>query len=240
MQNLRDDTQSLIEEELLDLAGIMSEAKHLQEYAPESGKQLEEEVRQRINKLAKPISVPDSCAIGAPAVAILNSIQGGPTVQLKDTAKSPNIVNAAAHVERMHLSKDARSTVLAADMMESVTPQNSIERDLCIQLAAANSLCMKFLGKSLDLMHRSELQHDARKEAISPIVATDAARYANLGIRLMKSYQDGVFALAKLRGGGQQRVNVVHQHVQVAGGNVAVAGNFTGRGGLENGEEKKK
>jgi hypothetical protein len=51
----------------------------------------------------------------------------------------------------------------------------------------------------------------------------------------MEAFQNGVAALAKLRGGEQQQVTVVHQHVQVAGGNVAVAGQITREGGADGG-----
>jgi hypothetical protein len=46
----------------------------------------------------------------------------------------------------------------------------------------------------------------------------------------MDVYQRGMLAVAKVRRGNKQTVNVVHQHVHVAGGQVAVAGAVTPQG----------
>jgi hypothetical protein len=56
----------------------------------------------------------------------------------------------------------------------------------------------------------------------------DQARHVHAAARLMTAFQDGAATLAKLRHGGRQQVTVVRQHVQVAGGQVAVAGAVQG------------
>lgn len=189
------------------------------------GEETEADARQRLTELAKPLTMEECNAIGAPAEGIANSADGKLTTQLRDTTKSPNAINAHAHAERLRLAKDARCLMLAADMTESLTPQNSAERAFCHQLAALHAHGMRYMEKSADWLDRAD--------PCSPVYAQmsiEATRAANTANRMFKAFGDGMLALAKLRGGGQQKVTVVHQHVQVAGGNVAVAGNVT-RGG---------
>jgi hypothetical protein len=45
-----------------------------------------------------------------------------------------------------------------------------------------------------------------------------------LAARFMDTYQRGLQTLAKIRTGNRQTVTVVHQHIAVAGGQIAVAG----------------
>jgi hypothetical protein len=187
------------------------------------GEELEEAAKQRITELVKPITAEKCRAIGAPAEDAGNTSHGGGTTQLRDTAKSPNAINASAHAERLHLAKDARCLDLAADMTESVQPQNSMERALAHQIAAAHALAMRLMDKAVIWLD------DAKPAYGNPdkiAASVEAVRLANASARLMKASQEGMLVLAKLRGGGQQQVTVVHQHVQVAGGNVAVTGHL--------------
>jgi hypothetical protein len=63
---------------------------------------------------------------------------------------------------------------------------------------------------------------------LQPGAAVELARLVNAQARLADAFQRGVLTLARKRTGNRQTVTVVHQHVSVAGGQVAVAGHVTG------------
>jgi hypothetical protein len=52
---------------------------------------------------------------------------------------------------------------------------------------------------------------------------TEAEGPGQLAPRFMHSYQRGLLVLVKVRTGNRQTVTVIHQHVTVAGGQVAVS-----------------
>jgi hypothetical protein len=127
--------------------------------------------------------------------------------QLRDTVKDPTLITATAQLDRMRLSDDVGCLDIAIDTAETIAPQNSIEKMLAHQMAAAHVHAMCQLAKVEDCR--------------DPV---DQARHVNAAARLMAAFQDGAATLARLRHGGRQQVTVVHQHVQVAGGQVAVTG----------------
>jgi hypothetical protein len=126
--------------------------------------------------------------------------------QLRDTVKDANLITATAQLDRLRLSGDAGLDI-AIDTAETIEPQNSIEKLLAHQMAAAHVHAMRQLAKVEDCR--------------DPV---DQARHVNAAARLMAAFQDGAATLARLRHGGRQQVTVIHQHVQVTGGRVAVAG----------------
>src|SRR3954447_1911795 len=67
---------------------------------------------------------------------------------------------------------------------------------------------------------------------INPAHSIEAARLANASARMMGAFQDGLLALDRIRRGGKQTVQVVHQYVAVGPGGQAVvaAGGVKGRG----------
>lgn len=127
--------------------------------------------------------------------------------QLRDTVKDPTLITATAQLDRLRLSDDVGCLDIAIDTAETIEPQNSIEKLLAHQMAAAHVHAMRQLAKVEDCS--------------DPV---DQARHVNAAARLMAAFQDGAATLARLRHGGRQQVTVIHQHVQVAGGHVAVAG----------------
>jgi hypothetical protein len=141
-----------------------------------------------------------------------------PPIGIVDTVKNPNRVTARASLERINLAEKAGAFDLASDMAETIKASNSIEKAMAHQMAAAHVHVMKLLGEA--------------DRYPSP---SDKARLANAAAKLMDSFQGGVQALAKLRGGGKQQVTVIHQHVQVAGGQVAVAGTIEKTDGVKEG-----
>jgi hypothetical protein len=139
---------------------------------------------------------------------------------LADTLETPGIVAAEASLERLRLLADVGCVELACDTAESVRPQNSLERMLTHQLAAAHVAAMRFLAKSTTRLG---------PPTVSPQTDfIETCRLANTAARLMATFQEGVQTLAKLRTGGKQTVVVQHQHVYVHdGGQAVVAGDLT-------------
>lgn len=96
------------------------------------------------------------------------------------------------------------------DASESIGAENSVEKMLAHQLAAAHEAGLRFLDRAL--------RHDDTVEA---------ARLANTAARLIGTFQDGMLALQRIRAGGAQTVVVQHQHVNVESGGQAVVANVT-------------
>ena len=142
--------------------------------------------------------------------------------------REPDLTTAQASRERLRLADEAGCFHAAADAAESAGVQDSLEKMLCHQLAAAHVATMKLLGRSADEIGQanrfSGFEHQQACKA-------QAARLAGAAARLMSSYQQGMLALQKRRTGGRQTVTVVHQHVNVAAGaQAAVAGAVANRG----------
>jgi hypothetical protein len=70
-----------------------------------------------------------------------------------DTVERPDAVTAAASMDRLKLTDDGIGCVaLAVDTAETIQAQNSIEKMLAHQLAAAHKLAMTFAGKAQRLI----------------------------------------------------------------------------------------
>jgi hypothetical protein len=121
------------------------------------------------------------------------------------------MVNVIASEHRVDLAKEVGSRVveLAVDAAESAQAQNSLEKMLCHQMAAAHRAAMKLTARSLNM-------------SLPPV---EIARLSNAAARMMQVYQEGLLTLQKIRTGGKQ--TVVVQHVQVSeGGQAVIAGNI--------------
>jgi hypothetical protein len=95
----------------------------------------------------------------------------------------------------------------AVDAAQSAQAENSLEKMLCHQMAAAHRAAMKLTAWSLNA-------------SLPPV---EVARLSNAAARMMQVYQEGLLTLQKLRTGGKQ--TVVVQHVQVSeGGQAVIAG----------------
>jgi len=95
-------------------------------------------------------------------------------------------------------------------MVAAVAAENELEAALAIQMAGVHSLACDMLGRA---------RHADRPDLI--------ALYGGLGVKLTRTYAAQMEALAKIRGGGKQQVEVRHVHVN---GN-AVIGDVHGGGG---------
>jgi hypothetical protein len=99
---------------------------------------------------------------------------------------------------------------------------------LAHQLAAAHAAGMRCLEAMYKAQGRAERHSslDAHTRLLG-----EAARMGQLAVRFMDTYQRGLQTIQKLRTGNRQTVTVVHQHIAVAGGQVAVAGTVQPGGG---------
>jgi hypothetical protein len=136
-----------------------------------------------------------------------------------DTLQTPDLVRATASLERLRLAQEVGCVELAQDAAETIQPQNSLERMLAGQLAAAHYMAMKFLAKSEIRMNNTPSWQQQEHLMETCRLATTAARFVSV-------FQEGLRTLAKLRTGGKQ--TVVVQHVYVTdGGQAVVAGDLT-------------
>jgi hypothetical protein len=136
--------------------------------------------------------------------------------RIVDTLQNPNMVNVIASEHRVDLAASVGSGVAesAVDAAQSAQAENSLEKMLCHQMAAAHRAAMKLTAWSLNA-------------SLPPV---EIARLSNAAARMMQVCQEGLLTLQKGRTGGQQ--TVVVQHVQVSeGGQALITGSVkSGRG----------
>jgi hypothetical protein len=131
--------------------------------------------------------------------------------------EDPDAVGLAASADRYDLIEQAGISELAIDAAESIKEPSSLEKMLVHQLALAH-------GQVFTLTTQANVESDG----------VEKARLLNSAARFMKTYQDGLLCLNRIRSGGVQRVIV--QHVTVAdGGQAVVAGEVSREGGAKNG-----
>lgn len=143
---------------------------------------------------------------------------------LARTLEEPNMISVTASEERMEAALSAGVLSAAVDAAATVRAENSLEKMLAHQMAAAHHAAMKLVARGLD--HRIKL------------APADSVRLINAAARMMQVYQEGLLTLHKMRHGGKQLVVV--QHVQVSGGGQAViAGNMkSGHSGSRHEDEE--
>ncbi len=129
-----------------------------------------------------------------------------------------DMLAADASLQRLDLAGDAGVLTLGVDAAESIQAQNSLERMLAHQMAAAHRMAMDMIGDA-----REEMRDYQNSGHAYPHRSIEAARMANTAARLMETYQRALLTLDRLRNGGRQVMTV--QHVSVGnGGQAVVAG----------------
>jgi hypothetical protein len=102
--------------------------------------------------------------------------------------------------------------------VEAVSPRDEVEAALALQMAGVHSLTAELLGR-----------------AKTTETTSATALYAGLSVKLMRTFAMQIEALAKLRGGGTQKVEVKHVHIS---GNAVIGDVHPGGGGnLGNGQQ---
>ncbi len=97
--------------------------------------------------------------------------------------------------------------------MEAVAPANEIEAALGVQMASVHALATELLGRA---------KQTDRTDHI--------ALYGGLAVKLTRTFAAQVEALAKLRSGGRQQVEVRHVYVN---GNAVIGNIGAGGGGMQ-------
>ena len=120
------------------------------------------------------------------------------------TLEEPNMISVEASEQRIESAYGAGVLQSALDAAVSANAQNSLEKMLCHQMAAAHRMAMKFAA-------------DALNPRVPPM---EQARLSNAAARMMQVYQEALVALPRFRAWGKQ--TVVVQYVQVTDGGQAV------------------
>ena len=94
---------------------------------------------------------------------------------------------------------------------DTIQAENSLEKMLAHQLAAAHKAIMEMIGSVVPHSRDAALQN----------------RRLNVAARGLSVYQEGLLTLKKLRLGGHQRISV--QHIQVSNGGQAIVGDVVNR-----------
>ena len=129
------------------------------------------------------------------------------TEWLRETLGNPDAVAVAASFNRTELLNGVSLFDLGTDAATSISAENSIEKMLAHQMAAAHDLAMKLCNFAMDA-------------DLGPL---NIPKLTNAAVRLMEAYQGGLLALHKIKTGGRQ--TVVVQHVDVgSGGQAVIAG----------------
>ncbi len=119
---------------------------------------------------------------------------------LENVLKTPDLLNAQATIERADLVDRAGVFECAIEAAESVSAQNSIQKMLVHQMAAAHRHSMRLLAES-------EKEKDPQW----------SVKKAALAARLMDAYARGALTLQRLQSGPSQ--SIVVQQVQVGWAN---------------------
>lgn len=101
---------------------------------------------------------------------------------------------------------------MALDAAKSIQAGNSLEKMLAHQMALAHASAFRLMDVAL-----------GQKDSV------EQTRLVNASARMMRTFQDGLLTLQRLRTGGTQTVTV--QHVHVGEGGQAVIGNVQAGGG---------
>jgi hypothetical protein len=141
---------------------------------------------------------PEALKTGAGGEIIPPTCLGVPG--LESALKTPDLLNAQATIERANLADRAGVFDLAFDAAESVAAQNSIQKMLVHQMAAAHQHSMRLLAES-------EKEKDPQW----------SVKKATLAARLMDTYARAALTLQRLQSGPSQ--SIVVQQVQVGWAN---------------------
>ena len=130
----------------------------------------------------------------------------------RNTLEAPDMINVEGSAKRIDLLTEAGVLAEGLDAAQSVGAKNSLEKMLAHQMSLCHDAAFRTISKA-----------NAQMDTI------ESARLMNAGARLMKTFQEGLQTLHKIRNGNRQ--TMVVQHVNIAeGGQAVVAGEVGGPG----------
>jgi hypothetical protein len=140
-----------------------------------------------------------------------------------DTVRErPDMLAIDASRQRMELADKAKVLELGLDAAATIQTENSLEKMLAHQMAAAQSMAMEAQAEARTLMRLFEINGHVHQH-----LSVEAVRMTNASALMMDTFQ-GLLTIQKIRSGGQQ--TVVVQHVNVGdGGRAVVAGQVKSR-----------
>ena len=130
---------------------------------------------------------------------------------------NPDMISIDSSKQRLELLMDANVVAPGLDAAESINAGNSLEKMLAHQMVLCHSAAFRTISKANNQMDTVE-----------------SARLLNAGTRLMKTFQEGLQTLHKIRNGNRQTMIV--QHVNVSDGGQAVVAGEVGRAGKGEGK----
>ena len=175
------------------------------------------EAKQAQEEAEQPLQPPGRLVRGAGEVLTAvepNEVVASARAAMLDTLEHPNMISVDASEQRMEAALGAGVLQAAVDAAGTAKAENSLEKMLCHQMAAAHHVAMKLVASAAD-------------GRLPPV---EAARLANAAARMMEVYQAACLTLQKLKTRGQQRVLVQYQQVTVEHGGQAVVAGRVGRG----------
>ena len=142
-----------------------------------------------------------------------------------DTVRErPDMLAVDASRQRMELADAANVLTLGVDAAATIKAENSLEKMLAHQMAAAHTLAMELQVEARELLRMYKRTGDIHQH-----LSIEAGRMFNASARMMDAFQHGMLTIAKVRSGGRQ--TVVVQHVNVGdGGQAMVTGQVKVRG----------
>ncbi len=131
---------------------------------------------------------------------------------VRSTLEDPDQAAIDASVDRtkLLLSESLDVVALGLDAANSINAENSLEKMLAHQLAAAHKASFRMLDKSMTMLDRAHVWSNPLAQQTATI---ESARLMNAASRMMITFQKGLQTLQKIRTGGNQTMTVQHVHV---------------------------
>ncbi len=125
-------------------------ARHLAEIGDTLGARYErweaDDIAQRAEEI---LSLPEKPAIGTGGKLFLSPEDAAEKPGLALTVEDPDAVTVDASRDRLDLASDAHCLALAADAAETIRAENSLEKMLAHQMAAAHAASMRLIGRAV-------------------------------------------------------------------------------------------
>ena len=158
-------------------------------------------------------------------------------LEYRSTVDRPDCVAIEASRDRLELADKAGALEMGLDLADTIQADNSMEKMLVHQMAAAHNSAMRMaalINRRLESMANINqlTMQDIERQNI------ETCRLAGAVTRMMNTFQQGMLTLQRVRTGGEQRV-VVEQHQYVTrvedGGQAVIGPKVRTRGGVRNG-----
>ena len=159
-------------------------------------------------------------------------------LEYRSTVERPDCVAIEASRDRLELADKAGALEMGLDLADTIQADNSMEKMLVHQMAAAHNSAMRMIAvvnrrvESMADTNQLTNMQDIERQNI------ETCRLAGTATRMMNTFQQGMLTLQRIRTGGEQRV-VVEQHQYVTkvedGGQAVIGPKVRTRGGVRNG-----